>query len=509
GRSAEDVRIRGKEIHQFGKGDDPGGHVRDDLDSSGRDCAFCHSTGKRGAPVARHSWLPPLHLDTIACQTCHIPERAVKAALVQAGDVLNPGAKIPTKGKHLWVFYGPDMRSWNHYGELEMMGYDDKPTDPYQPVLARYQGKIYPVNRVHSSWPAIKTEGEEGLMQPRMGDIYKMWIAHQKDSAAYPRLADIRDDNGDEVPEINRPEEIEALIASVTKMLADIRYPMEGKKVVWVMNDRIYSSGADFEPVLKHSWEASPYGNVHKYNHDVYPAKAALGVNGCIDCHNLSSAVFFADILKYPFSEEGEPVTVPQYEILEISGLSAGIGALRETYGKPILYGLLVALLLSFAVLVGELIIAKTSPKECRLNLSLGLWFVGVAVGVTIIAVGSTASLADYVLPSRFWLDANHFLFSLFIILMGITALSWEIIRSAKRELREGLVLLQPRIIILVVGLSAGIASGLLMLLKLPGLEMMTRASYTTFDASLMLILIGCVFLLLREALKWTIEGEK
>ncbi|MBN2468895.1 MAG: hypothetical protein JXD19_12175, partial [Deltaproteobacteria bacterium] len=29
GRSAEDVRIRGKEIHQFGKGDDPGGHVRD------------------------------------------------------------------------------------------------------------------------------------------------------------------------------------------------------------------------------------------------------------------------------------------------------------------------------------------------------------------------------------------------------------------------------------------------------------------------------------------------
>jgi hypothetical protein len=174
GKSAEDERIRGKGLHRFGKGDDPGGHVRDDLDNTGRDCNFCHSTGKLGAPVAKHSRLPGLHLNKIACQACHIPQRAIKAALFQASDVFNPGARIPTKGKHLWTFYGPDMAYWNHNGDLEMMGYDDKPTDSFRPVLVRYKGKIYPVNRIHSAWPAIQSDGQDGLMQPKMGDIYKI-----------------------------------------------------------------------------------------------------------------------------------------------------------------------------------------------------------------------------------------------------------------------------------------------------------------------------------------------
>ncbi|MBN2055515.1 hypothetical protein JW905_11365, partial [bacterium] len=101
GSHAVDERIRGKEVHQLGKGDDPGGHVRDDLDNTMRDCADCHSTGYLGAPVAKHRGLPPLHLDKIACQTCHIPERTVKAAHTVASDVFNPGARIPDPGKHL------------------------------------------------------------------------------------------------------------------------------------------------------------------------------------------------------------------------------------------------------------------------------------------------------------------------------------------------------------------------------------------------------------------------
>ena len=141
--------------------------------------------GILGAPIARHAWLPPLHIDKLACQTCHIPERAVKAALVQAGDVFNPGARIPSKGKHLWTFYGPDGAYWNHYGDLEMMGYDDKPTDPFRPVYAWYGGKIFPVNRIHSAWPGIEIEGQSALMQPKMGDVYKMWSAHRSDPAIY------------------------------------------------------------------------------------------------------------------------------------------------------------------------------------------------------------------------------------------------------------------------------------------------------------------------------------
>jgi hypothetical protein len=194
------------------KGDDPGGMVRNDLDNTVISCQQCHNIGHKGASIAKHAWLPTLHLDKLACQTCHIPERFVKPAQVQASDVFNPGTKISTPGKHLWVFYGPDMKYYNHYGNLEMMGFDDKPTDIFQPDYIRYKGMIQPANRVHSTWPGIEVEGKPGLMQPKMGDIYKMWQDHFNDPANYPELAVITDDNNDEVIEVNRPDEIEALI---------------------------------------------------------------------------------------------------------------------------------------------------------------------------------------------------------------------------------------------------------------------------------------------------------
>lgn len=163
--------------------------------------------------------------------------------------MFNPGTKIPTKGKHLWTFYGPDTKYWNHYGELKMMGYDDKPTDPYRPVLARYKGKIYPVNRVHSAWPGIEIEGKNGLAQPLMSDVYKMWAAFRNDTTTYPELSVITDDNGDGVIEVNRSEEIDALITALTTFLGKTGYPLDGKQVVWVSNDRIYSSGEQYREI--------------------------------------------------------------------------------------------------------------------------------------------------------------------------------------------------------------------------------------------------------------------
>jgi hypothetical protein len=240
-------------------------------------CLDCHDTGKLGAPKAVHKGLPPLHLERISCQACHIPERLVKPIQLQASDVINPAPKINTPGKRLWTFYGPDGAFRNHYGYLEMMGYDDKPTESFRPALALYKGKIYPVNRIHSAWPGIETEGVDALMQPRMSDIYKMWADHQANPANYPSLAKIADDNRDGIPEINRPEEIDALIESVTQMLQKMNYPMDSKHVVWVMNERVYRNGTEYRVMAKEDWEASPFANVHKYNHDIYPAKAALG----------------------------------------------------------------------------------------------------------------------------------------------------------------------------------------------------------------------------------------
>lgn len=329
GSRATDNRINEREMHQFAKGDDPGGHVRDDLDNTVLDCNYCHSNGHLGAPVSKHNWLPPLHLEHISCQTCHIPQRKVKAAQVQASDVINTDTKIPSKGKRLWVFYGPDMLYYNHYGNLEMMGFDDKPSDPYKPLLINYKGKIRPANRVHSTWPGIEVEGKPGLMQPKMSDIYKMWEDHMNDNSNYPELAQITDDNGDDVIEVNRPEEIDALIKAVTSMLESTKYPMEGKRVVWVMNDKVYTSGTQFYTIEKYEWEASPFANVHTFNHDVYPAKAAIGIKGCSECHDKKSNFFTSQIVRYPFDQNAEPIKISQSHVMGYEGRP------REYKGAP------------------------------------------------------------------------------------------------------------------------------------------------------------------------------
>ena len=486
GMSAVDERIRGKEIHQFGKGDDPGGHVRDDLDNTCRDCADCHTTGYLGATIAKHKWLPPLHLDKIACQTCHIPQRTVKAAQFQAGDVFNPGTKIPTKGKHLWTFYGPDMNYWNHYGDLEMMGYDDKPTDPFTPVLAQYKGKIYPLNRVHSAWAAIEIEGASGLMQPKMGDIYKMWTTHFKDTANYPELSKIKDDNDDGVIEVNQAEEIDALIAAVTSMLKNTNYPMDGKRVVWTMDDRIYSSGNEFRTIPKEDWEASLYGNVHKYNHDVYPAQAALGMNGCCDCHAMNSSFFFADIVQYPFNKDAKSVTIPQYKILGMSHAFALLGAVRESYIKPLMYFFI---LLFCCVFIGWAFKSYVNYKKDEMPAFLQGSFlpvlitIGALVGAFIILI--QPPLKQFALPSQFWLEANHFLISsLILVIAFVTAF-----QAKSKKLSS----------VLFGIFVVSIIFGILMLIKMPFLAGLTRLSYSIFDASLMLLALGTLWIFIQK----------
>jgi cytochrome b subunit of formate dehydrogenase len=364
GSKAMDVRVNEREMHQIAKGDDPGGLARNDLDNTVLDCDYCHSTGHLGAPVAKHAGLPPVHLDRIACQTCHIPQRLVKPAQFQASDVFNPGTKIPSKGKHLWTFYGPDMQYYNHYGNMNMMGFDDKPTDPFKPVLALYKGKIYPVNRVHTAWPAIEIAGKPGLTQPRMGDIYKMWSAHLKNPDKYPELSKVTDDNEDGVIEVNRAEEIDALIAAVTALLTEISYPMDGKRVVWAMDDRVYTSGAEYRTIPKEDWEASVYGNVHKYNHDVYPAKTALGSNGCDDCHTADSDFFFAQVLQYPFDDEAKPVTQSQFKIMGYNSGHNIYSSAAATTAAFFRWLTLIVLAGLFIHIVSDFIARRRMPRE-------------------------------------------------------------------------------------------------------------------------------------------------
>ncbi|MHB1307147.1 MAG: hypothetical protein ACYDC1_18060 [Limisphaerales bacterium] len=491
GSNADDPRINGHEVHHFGKGDDPGGRVRDDLDDTVRGCASCHTTGQFGAPVATHPWLPPLHLDTIACQTCHTPVKQVMPIQVQASDVFNRDAWIDPGGKQLWTFYGVDGAYRNHYGILKVMGYDDKPTETFRPALARYKGKIYPVNRIHSAWPGIETPGQPGLMQPRPPDIHKMWKAHFDDPTKYPELAKIKDDGGDGPPEVNRPEEIDALIAAVTRHLTSLGYELQGKRVVWVSNERVYQSGTDFRALNKAEWEASPYANVHKYNHDIAPARAALGSGGCTDCHAADSRFFDQALLLTAFSpDDGRPRWTPNYTVLGYSSTAVRFGAFREETLKPVLYALL-ALLVGLLIILGLRDVA-VKQRVVSPRAAVGWsWLALAALVVGGVVVARSPGLAEYMTARRFTLDAAHFWIGIGILLIGL-ALALQ--RPAKGAATSTPAVLAKAIWVLLVWNGA---CGVLVLLKLGWLATLTRWAYTGFDLGLTLLTLVSVIMLL------------
>ena len=76
------------------------------------------------------------------------------------------------------------------------------------------------------------------------------------------------------------------------------------------MDDRVYASGTEYRVVDKHDWETSPFANVHKYSHDISPAKAALGSGGCTDCHSPGADFFYASVLTHLFDESGQLVVM-------------------------------------------------------------------------------------------------------------------------------------------------------------------------------------------------------
>jgi len=476
GSAATDERINGYEMHQIAKGDDPGGVVRNDLDNTMRTCTDCHDKGYLGAPYATHSWLPQLHLEKIACQTCHIPNRYVKSAHYVASDVFNPGTKIPSKGKHLWTFYGPDIQYWNHYGDLEMMGYADKPTFAFQPELIRYKGKIYPANRVHTSWPGLLSAANEPLMQPKMSDVYKLWDSFKKNPAAYPDLAKINDDNGDGVIEINRPEEIEALIFSIGNMLANINYPIGDQQPVWVMNNRVYTSGEDFFELTMEDWEASPYGNVHTYNHDIQAANAALGAKSCTECHATNADFFYASVLQYPVDKSGNIALQRQYEVLGMNGFMVWLSAIREQYLKNISFALLLIL---FVVIVLALLFDINQRKAIIDLKPFYLTLAYAASLATLLLIWIKPDLHAYILPERMVLDKNHFLISMIPLITGFY-MFFDLQKQAQQQ--------SFRYKLLAVFLSLTAVSGFLIMIKFSAISGLVALSFSLFEFCMIVI---------------------
>jgi len=505
GSRAADPRTRGREVHQFGKGDDPSGWVRNDLDDTVRSCEDCHTRGWRNAPRATHDWLPPNHLETIACQTCHIPTRAVKSALVQASDVYNPAPRIAPPPKHIWTFYDQDMVFWNHYGELELFTGEDEPTNVTRPTLVRYKGRIFPANRVHSAWVGFEEEGRPGLNQLFMKDFFQMWTRHRADpKGAYPELATITDDNRDGMIEVNRPEEIDALLSAVASHLKATGFPLERRRLVWVSDSKAFYSSSESRELAREEFEATAYASVYKYSHDIAPARAALGAGGCIECHSSRSAFLGGVVLGQAFATlDAQPRWIPNRALLGVPEYWLRLGAFREEWLKPLVYGLGAgALLLLAGIGAGWLLQVRfgVGPKAANL----------AALFVSLLGLAALGLLAlrpewlGYVVLGRPTLDANHPSIA-FLAFATAAGIQFRPVSARDRSHRVARILA----ILAWAGIAGAVLSGAVMFLKIEALPTITRIAYTGLEAGLATALAaGIVALALEIAGGPAFRGE-
>jgi hypothetical protein len=382
------------------------------------------------------------------------------------------------------------MNYWNHYGELTQFTAKDQPSDPFTPTYAKYKGQIFPVNAVHSAWPAIYTEGEKGLHQPKMKDIYTMWTTHKKDKSKYPELALLKDNNNDSIPEVNRPEEIDAFINSVTAYMNDAGYELGKRKIVWVNNDRMYFNAKDYKTMEKETWESSPYASVYKYNHDVFPAKAGLGINGCTDCHSTSSKMLFGQVVKYPFGDDGNPVYEPQYTRLGMSAFGVWNSAIREQFIKTLQYPAFFFLLLVVALSV--LVAINHNGKHFNVTAS-ELTIAYIILTVVFALTYLKQDVASYILPSRWNLDKNHFYIT--VLALSISVFAWLKMKK-ERKAKSILGSIMP------IGLIVTIAAGGLMMLKFDAIKPLVAVAYTLFDAGIVVLIFCSIVCLVKDQFK-------
>jgi len=298
--------------HNFAKGQENVSTVRDDLDNTMKKCADCHTTGYMGAPRPEHAGVRPGHLEKMACEACHIP------ALNRAGG---EGFDVTTGA----------MVNYPKVG-AKAMGAEFK-WEPRMQLVKR--GQITPVNPLLVvTWTNKDADGKYYPLFMR--ELKKGW------EVASPH---IKDQKAPGKPELHKSEDIKTMLVALTKTL-------EGNKrftqvaPVYHKGGEIHTLGADGTVVTRKddTWVGHVEG--FNINHNVAPAKLALGANGCRDCHSDSGNVLAGRMVTDMFGKDGKPVRTTNAALLGISSTALGVNNAYQALVVP--YGSWVILIVGF-----------------------------------------------------------------------------------------------------------------------------------------------------------------
>jgi hypothetical protein len=231
--------------------------------------------GRLGAPVPQHVGLPTIHLENLACTTCH------SGPIPQAESV-----RVQTSRAHALEFQG-DFRG------------DDALPYIQNPVYVRRadDGKIGPERAV---WPAFWARVENHKVSPLPADdVYKTAKVEFDKKAP--------DQTGSKLSR-KKIAAVLAVLAEDTSVKGEPVYVAAGK--VW------HAGGADIEPLSDPEATKAAEPAMWPIGHDVRPKGRSLGSGGCNDCHTDTSPIFFGKVTAEAPADLGEPVVIPMYEFL-------------------------------------------------------------------------------------------------------------------------------------------------------------------------------------------------
>jgi len=295
------------ENHETAKGDILLGSVRDDLDGSMKVCTDCHlKETNRRAPKPNHDF-PDLHIEKMACETCHIPYKMKAATCVidnattgnsiryltkefLSKDPLNPGQACETSTENCWY-----------------------------PAFVEYKGKIKPVNPMQVIWWGDWDRASHRVIPIVLWRIRDFTGANPNNGFRITNYNLLGGLNGSK--EVNTPDEIETYLKVLSQakdrfgcsLVYHTPVLVKGGMIYYLEHGQLHQAPM---PIREGGFRCcEPFD----LSHNVLSEEFALGSKGCEDCHIKPSPFFNRKILIDPFDSQGRPVYKESWELLGYS----------------------------------------------------------------------------------------------------------------------------------------------------------------------------------------------
>jgi hypothetical protein len=272
-----------------------------------------HEPGRMGAPRPLHKGIPPLHFDKMSCTSCH-------------------SGPAPTDNAQRWqTAMAHELGLPTHERTAESM------PPIVEPVIMKDEAGVYWPYRM--TWPSYwgKLEGEHitPLAPEEIAGTLRVALRVRKDfsdSLLTQRLrpADLEailgKDRADAKPaEWTEAEKAKVAQHSLVIAINALKKKFGDARYVYVTGGKAYKLKGDNEVEAFDHADAKPYA--WKLAHDVRPARWALGVKGCKECHADGTPFFDGKVTAIGTLPDAEPITVSMKQLQGVDPNKLDLGS--------------------------------------------------------------------------------------------------------------------------------------------------------------------------------------